>query len=55
MLGGLLDGAVHPLDLTIGPRMLHLGQPVLDAVLAADAVEDVLEGVKYADVAPRYQ
>src|SRR5215217_7180729 len=39
--GGLLDGAVHPLRLTIGPRVVGLGQPVLDAVLAADAVEDV--------------
>ena len=43
--GGLLDRAVHPLDLTIRPGMLHLGQPVLDIVIAADAVEDVLEGV----------
>jgi len=25
--------------------MLHFGQPVLDAVFAADAVEDVLQGV----------
>ena len=29
--GGFLDGAVHALDLTIGPGMTDLGQPVLDA------------------------
>ncbi len=38
----VLDRAVHPLDLTVGPRMVHLCQPVLDVMLAADAVEDVL-------------
>ena len=37
--GGVLDGAVHSLDLAIGPRMVGLGQAVLDAVLAADLVE----------------
>jgi hypothetical protein len=40
--GGVLNGAVHTLDLAVDPGMVHLGQPVLDAVLAADAVEDVL-------------
>jgi hypothetical protein len=25
--------------------MLHLGEPVLDAILVADAIEDVMEGV----------
>ena len=39
--GGALDGAVHPLCLTVGPRMVGFGQPVLDAVLVAAAVEDV--------------
>jgi hypothetical protein len=39
--GGFLDGPVHPLDLTIGPGMLHLGQAVLDAVLLAAHVEHV--------------
>jgi hypothetical protein len=28
--GGVLDGAVHALDLAVGPRMLWLGQPVVD-------------------------
>ena len=39
--GCVLDGGVHSLDLTIGPGMDDPGQPVLDAVLGADAVEDV--------------
>ncbi len=37
--GGFLDGAVHPLDLTVCPWMLDLGQPVLDAILLATHVE----------------
>jgi hypothetical protein len=45
---GLLDGPVHPLGLAIRPGVVGLGEPVLDAVLAADAVEDV-----GAQVAPR--
>ena len=39
--GGVLEGSVHPLDLTVGPRMLGLGQTMLDLVLATDAVEHV--------------
>src|SRR4028119_2246332 len=31
----LLDGAVHPLDLAIRPRMPRLGQPVLDVEAGA--------------------
>jgi hypothetical protein len=38
---GVLDGAVHSLGLSVGPRVIGLGQPVLDAVLHADSVEDV--------------
>src|SRR3546814_2074053 len=45
--GGLLDRAVHPLDLAIRPGMLHLGQPVLDGVVAADAVKEGLEGWRF--------
>ena len=37
--GGVLDGAVHPFDLPVGPRMVRFGEPVLDAMLAADLVE----------------
>lgn len=32
--GGVLDAAVHPFDLTIGPRMVGLGESMLDAVFA---------------------
>ena len=39
--GCVLDGAVHALDLPVGPRMIDLGEPVLDAVLAANPVEDM--------------
>ena len=39
--GGLLDRSVHPFDLAVGPRVLDLGEPVLDAVLAAAHVEHV--------------
>lgn len=39
--GGLFDGSVHPLGLTIGSRMVGLGELVLDAMLAADVVEDM--------------
>ena len=37
--GRLLEGSVHPLDLTIGPRMVGFGQPMLDAVGMAKPVE----------------
>ena len=30
--GRILDGAVHPLDLTVRPGMLGLGQPMIDIV-----------------------
>src|SRR6187200_1180212 len=39
--GGLFDGPVHPLDLTVGPRVIGLGQPMLDAIAAAGSVEGV--------------
>lgn len=41
----LFDSPVHPLDLAVGPWMLHLGQTMLDAVFVADPIEDVMEGV----------
>ncbi len=37
--GGLLDGAVHPLDLAVGPWMVRLGELVFDVVGLADYVE----------------
>ena len=39
--GRLLEGAVHPFDLTVGPRVVGFGQAVLDAVGLADLVETV--------------
>ena len=37
--GRVLDRAVHPLDLTIGPRVVRLGQTVLDPVCLTDHVK----------------
>ena len=37
--GGFLDGPVHAFDLAVRPRMLDLGESVLDAVLAAAHVK----------------
>lgn len=37
--GGVLDGAVHPLDLAIGSRMVWLGQAMLDAAADQAAVQ----------------
>jgi hypothetical protein len=34
-----LEGPVHSFDLAVGPGMVRLGEPVLDAVLSASAVE----------------
>lgn len=37
--GRVLDRAVHPFDLTVGPRMVRLGQPMLDAMALAGPIE----------------
>ena len=37
--GRFLDRAVHPLDLTVSPGMVRLGEPMLDIVCLADHVE----------------
>ena len=39
--GRVLDRAVHALDLAVGPRVLGLGQPVLDIELGAGIFEGV--------------
>ena len=39
----LFDGSIHAFHLAIGPGMLDIGKPVLNAVLIADPVKDVLE------------
>lgn len=43
--GRFLDCAVYPLDLAVGPRVLDLGQAVLNAALVTDPVEDMVEGI----------
>ena len=43
--GSIFEGAIHPFNLAIRPRMMHLGQSVLDAVLTADTLEEMTEGV----------
>jgi hypothetical protein len=37
--GGVLDGAVHPFGLAVGPGVMGLGELVRDAVIPTDAVE----------------
>jgi hypothetical protein len=39
--GCFLDRSVHPLGLTVGPGMVRPGQPVLDAMLETNAIEDM--------------
>jgi hypothetical protein len=39
--GGVLNGAVHPLDLTVGPGMIGFCEPMLDAVCEPDTIEQV--------------
>jgi hypothetical protein len=46
--GGFLNGPIHPLDLSVGLGVFHLSQTMLDAVIVADPVEDVLEGISVA-------
>ena len=39
--GGVLERAVHALDLTVGPWVVRLGEAMLDVVLRAGVVEGV--------------
>ena len=48
--GGFLDGAVHPLDLSVGPRMIGFGQSVVDVV----AGTGVFKGMSPKDLASGY-
>ena len=38
--GGFLEGAVHPLDLTVGPGMVRLSEAVLDTELSGKLGDD---------------
>ena len=40
-----LDRPIHSFDLAIRSWVVDLGEPVLDVMLAADPVKDVLEGI----------
>lgn len=40
--GGVLDGAVHPLDLAVGPGVVRPRETVLDVVAAIGEVERML-------------
>lgn len=41
MTFALLDGPVHALNPVVGPGVVHLNQPVIDLMFAADAVTPV--------------
>ncbi len=43
--GGVLDRSVHALDLAVGPRVVGLGQTVLDPIRFADHVEAHRPGI----------
>ena len=41
--GCFLDGSDHAFGLAVGPRVIRLGQPMLDAVSRAGAAEDMAD------------
>ena len=49
--GGLLQRPIHALDLPVRPRMIRLGQAMLDAVFAATHVEHVRHASRRRTVA----
>ena len=49
--GRVLNRAVHPFDLPVGPWMVWLGQAMLDLVCGADHVEPHGPGVRRVAVA----
>src|SRR5262245_32483157 len=38
---GVLDGLVHPFDLAVGPRVVELGEAILNAKLGAGQIKRV--------------
>jgi hypothetical protein len=42
---GFFEGAVHALDLAIGPGVIGFGQAMGDGVFIADPCKDVFEGM----------
>jgi hypothetical protein len=45
---GFFEGAVHALDLAIGPGVIGFGEAVPHPILLADAVENMREGIVIA-------
>lgn len=43
--GCFLDGSVHAFDLTVGPEVLYLRETMLNTVVVADPVEDMVESI----------
>ena len=46
------DGAHHPFGLAVGPRVVRLGEPVLDAVLRTDTAEDMADPAQRTALVP---
>jgi hypothetical protein len=46
--GGLFEGTVQAFHLTIGPGMVGLGQPMVNAILLTEAIQDLGERVYIA-------
>ena len=41
---GLFDRPVHAPDLSVGPGMVHLYQPVFDLMVCTNTIKDMFEG-----------
>jgi len=46
--GGFPDGSIHTLDLSVRPGMFGFRESVFDAILSADAIKNMYEGVLIA-------
>jgi hypothetical protein len=49
--GGILDGAVHALDLAVGPRVPWLGQAVFDIELGEGKLRSSVNGDEEVELA----
>ncbi len=48
--GGFFDRSIYPLNLSVGPRMIDLGKPVLDIAFPAAHIEhlgDVADSLSF--------
>jgi hypothetical protein len=48
LYSGFFEGAVYAFHLAISPRMVSFGEPMVAAILLADAIKDMTEGVLIA-------